>query len=360
MTFKICLVIPSMHSGGMERVMSELANNFANRTDVEVSLVMYGLSPSVFFQLSDKIKVYSPEWEFNVKRRLWHTIRRMLFLRKIVKNIHPDTILSFGEYWNSFVLLGLFGLNIPVYVSDRCQPDKSLGRVHNLLRRIIYPTAAGVIAQTEKAKRIYDNLSLNKRIEVIGNPIRTIYNEPTTKRESIVLSVGRLIASKHHDLLIDIFVKCNMPGWKLIIVGGDAIKQNGMAQLQAKIKELKVEDSINLAGNQSDVDKYYQKSAIFAFTSSSEGFPNVVGEAMSSGIPVVAFDCVAGPSDLIVHGESGFLIPLFDIIEFQTHLGLLMKNSELRENMGYNAKKAINEFSVDAISDKYYCFIGRN
>jgi hypothetical protein len=87
----------------------------------------------------------------------------MRFLRKKVKNIDPDTILSFGEYWNNLVLLSLYGLKYPVYISDRSQPDKDLGRVQNRLRDLLYPKAAGFIAQTSKAKEICLNKRWNRK-----------------------------------------------------------------------------------------------------------------------------------------------------------------------------------------------------
>ena len=79
----------------------------------------------------------------------------ILFENYHKKTLNRTAVLSFGEYWNSFVLIALFGLKYPVFVSDRCQPDKSLGKFHDLLRKNLYPKAAGIIAQTEKAEEIY-------------------------------------------------------------------------------------------------------------------------------------------------------------------------------------------------------------
>ena len=140
-------------------------------------------------------------------------------------------------------------------------------------------------------------------LEIQFEELKTV--STALRKENIVLSVGRLIRSKHHDKLIEIFSHV-APGWKLIIVGDDSQKQNNMILLKDLIPKLNMNEKIILAGNQSDVDSYYLKSKIFAFTSSSEGFPNVVGEAMSAGLAVVAFDCVAGPSELIQSGETDF------------------------------------------------------
>ena len=195
-------------------------------------------------------------------------------------------------------------------------------------------------------------------ISVIGNPIRKIVGQDgSVSRENIVLMVGRLIKTKHQDKLIELFVKINKPGWKLVIVGYDHLKQNNMERLQSIVKALNAEDRVELAGKQSNVEAYYLKSKIFAFTSSSEGFPNVIGEAMSAGLPVVAFDCVAGPAEMITDNKNGFLIPLFDYALFEHRLSLLMNNELLREQMGMCAKESIQHFDVQHIGDRFYNFM---
>jgi GalNAc-alpha-(1->4)-GalNAc-alpha-(1->3)-diNAcBac-PP-undecaprenol alpha-1,4-N-acetyl-D-galactosaminyltransferase len=354
---RICLVIPSLHTGGMERVMSELAHYFCEKAECEVHLVLYGLTREIFYEIPANIIIHKPAFEFDNSKRTWNTIKTLWFLRTKFKTIQPDTILSFGELWNNFVLLTTIGLNYPVYISDRCQPDKSLGKLHDSLRKLLYPRAKGIIAQTQIAKEIYSNQFKHNNIEVIGNPIRAVQLNDQIEKENIVLSVGRLIKSKQHDELIKLFVKINKPNWKLVIVGDDALKQNNMSKLKVLIKELNAEENIILAGKQNDVDTYYLRSSIFAFTSSSEGFPNVIGEAQSAGLSVISFDCIAGPSDLIKNNQNGYLIPLNNYEKFEEKLLYLMESDEERIRLGDNAKKTISEFEATKIADKFYNFI---
>lgn len=354
---KICFVIPSLQAGGMERVMTELVKYFLKKRNLELHLVLYGMNRTVFYSVPDEVIIHKPKFKFNNKRRLLSTVRTLFFLRKTIINIRPASILSFGEYWNSFVLLARFGMNVPVYVSDRCQPDKSLGIHHEFLRRFLYPKSAGVVAQTSIAKKIYTKKSLNHNIKVISNPIYKVSTKGVSGKENIVLTVGRLVRSKHHDRLIRIFKKVSRPGWKLVIVGGDALKENGMIRLKALVQELEMDDQVELPGTVSDIDSYYRKSKIFAFTSSSEGFPNVIGEAMSAKLPVIAYNCVAGPSDLISDRETGFLINLFDDTEYAERLKLLMVNADLRMQMGRQAQKKIKKFDIRNIAEEYYSFI---
>ncbi len=354
----ICLVVHSLQAGGMERVMAELAGYFSTRHEVSVHVILYGINREIFYPLPASATVHKPSFLFNTKHRKLSSFKTLLYLRRKIKVLKPDAILSFGEYWNNFVLLATRGLPYPVYVSDRSQPDKSLGKLQDKLRQILYPSAKGVIAQSEMAKSIYQKYYRHSNISVIGNPIRDIQAlNGNPERENIILMVGRLIATKHQDKLIELFSKIDIPGWKLVIVGYDHLKQSHFARLQGLIEQLNISDRVTLAGKQYDVDAYYLKSKIFAFTSSSEGFPNVIGEAMSAGLPVVAFDCVAGPSELITDDKNGYLVPLFDYALFREKLELLMKDEKKRKQMGEAARKDIQNFSVEVIGKKFETFL---
>ena len=78
---------------------------------------------------------------------------------------------------------------------------------------------------------------------------------------------------------------------------------------------------------------------------------------MSAGLPVVAFDCIAGPSDMIEDGKSGFLVPLFDYATFETRLGMLMEDAGLRERLGQAAQVSIKRFSIEKIGQQFSQFL---
>src|SRR5699024_3351657 len=86
---KIALVLPTLKSGGMERVMSILANYFAGKSDIEVHLVLYGKKHVLFYRLSEKVIVHKPERLFNDKYRQLEAFRRMVSLRKKIRKINP-------------------------------------------------------------------------------------------------------------------------------------------------------------------------------------------------------------------------------------------------------------------------------
>jgi GalNAc-alpha-(1->4)-GalNAc-alpha-(1->3)-diNAcBac-PP-undecaprenol alpha-1,4-N-acetyl-D-galactosaminyltransferase len=169
--------------------------------------------------------------------------------------------------------------------------------------------------------------------------------------------VGRLIQSKHQDLLIKMFARVSPPDWTLMIVGYDHLKQRHMERLKEMARELGVEKQVIFTGKSDHIEELYLTSSVFAFTSSSEGFPNVIGEAMSAGLPVVAFDCIAGPSEMIQDGVTGFLAPLFDEPAFEAKLELLIHDKGLRKEMGARGRERIKDFSKEKIAERFFQFI---
>ena len=357
MNKKICLVIPSLQAGGMERVMAQLLDSFSYEPDSEIHLILYGVNRNIFYSVPNNINIHYPDFVFDNNMRFFHTLKTMKFIRSKIKTIKPSSILSFGEYWNSLILISLIATKNRIFISDRCQPNKSLGKFHEILRRYLYPKATGIIAQTEQAKEIFLKKYKNKNISVIGNPITIQKESSKIVRENIILSVGRLIESKNFDRLIKIFSEIDTNNWKLVIIGGDALKQNNLKKLKALVFDLGMEDKIELTGVVNNPEIYYQKSKIFAFTSSSEGFPNVIGEALSYGLPVITYNCVAGPSDLINDTKNGFLIDVYDDDNYKRKLTEMMKNNTLLTYLQKNTVESVKKFSKDYIAKKYYEFI---
>jgi glycosyltransferase involved in cell wall biosynthesis len=336
----------------MERVMSELAVCFAQRSnEIEVHLIVLGRSEKFFF-IPEQVKVYEPEFVFNTKKRFLYTCKTIFFLRQTVKKINPEVLLSFGEIYNSFTILATLFLKTRIFVSDRSKPDKKWGRLNEYLRRLLYPRAAGIIAQTAFSKKFLSTEINHKNIRIIPNPVKP-FPISNHQKQNIILAVGRLITTKKIVILLEIFSKTKRAEWELWIVGDGPLRQS----LEKKASELGISSAVKFWGNQRDINQFYAKAKIFAFTSISEGFPNALLEALAAGLPSLSFDCVAGPSDLIENDINGYLIPEMNIEQYQFYLERLMYDDSLRDRLSLNASAGTKSYHIEMISDLYLKFL---
>jgi len=351
MSKKICLVLPTLKAGGMERVMSELANFLVRREHEVLVVLMY--KAEHFFTLDKKVKIIEPR--ISKTSNLLYAFYLFPYIRKTIKNFRPDSILSFGERYNSYVLLSSLGLKAPVFISDRSSPKKALSNFNIVLSKLLYPNAKGIICQTKSSGAVL-NSRLGKKtpsIKIIPNPLRKLEFGDSIPKEDLIIAVGRIVIEKRYDRLLDIYQKINNRDWKLLIVGDGPLKN----ELLTDIRNRNLESEVILQGNTKDVDHFYQKSKIYVLTSDSEGFPNTLCEAMGHGLPVISFDCIAGPGDIISNMENGILIDDGDVDAFAYELQKLLDDESLRTKLGENAKSINNELGTGNILREYENFI---
>ncbi len=335
-----------------------LANELAPQPGVTVDVILFGRTRDVFYELHPSVRVLKPAFDFDNRLRGLSTLRTIAFLRAALRRGAYDAAVCFGERWNNLAMLSALGLDEPMFVSDRSSPSLRLGWAQESLRRLLYPRATGVIAQTTRARDQASSRGLNRRIVVMPNPVAQVPPLPAEAREHIVLTVGRLIHTKHHDRLIRLFATLGDQPWKLVVVGDDAQGQHHRERLAALVASLGLSDRVSLVGAQRDVASFYARASVFAFTSSSEGFPNVVAEALAHGLPVVSYDCDAGPSDLIEDGTNGYLVPLFNDDVFSDRLRKLMVDDRLRASMSTAARESVRRFSAEQIAAGLLAIVG--
>jgi GalNAc-alpha-(1->4)-GalNAc-alpha-(1->3)-diNAcBac-PP-undecaprenol alpha-1,4-N-acetyl-D-galactosaminyltransferase len=335
----------------MERVMTQLAFYFAKHGSFEVTLIVMTKGEH-FYELPSSLLVVEPDFIHSHYSRLRFSWKTLKFLRQTLRQLQPDAVLTFGGKYNSFVLLASLGLRLRIFISDRSRPGISYGKFLDLVNPLIYKYATGIIAQTQQAKDYFARSVKHANIVVIGNPIKC-FESAHVQRENIILNVGRFIASKNQSILIEYFSKTNFKDWKLVFLGDGKYLKSGIQ----KAKDLGIENHVVFAGNQKEIDLYYLKSKIFAFTSVSEGFPNALGEAMAAGLACVSFDCIAGPGDIIDDDENGFLVPVGDDSTYINRLSRLMNNAELREKFGLKAQTKMERFEEAKIGKKFLDFM---
>ena len=165
------------------------------------------------------------------------------------------------------------------------------------------------------------------KIRVIENS-EQIINEPTLKKEKIIMFCGRLeYTSKRPDRLLNIWGKIQhrLPDYRLLIVG-DGDYREAMEQQIAK----EGLERVDMVGQQSDVGPYYRRASIVCLTSETEGWPLCMTEAQAHGCIPVAFGCTAGVRDILSpSGVNGFIVSPFDENEFaETLVHIAMMSEE--------------------------------
>ena len=163
--------------------------------------------------------------------------------------------------------------------------------------------------------------------------------------------MGRYVAQKGFDRLIDAWriVAEKHPDWILKIYGDGHLRD----QLQQQVEELRLTNCCFLEHSVSDVVSKFRESSLSVLSSRFEGFGLVIVEAMSCGLPVVAFTCHCGPRDIIADGKDGLLIPEGDIVGLADGINHLIEDEELRRGMGQEARRKAAEYKMDVVGAQW-------
>lgn len=346
-------MIPSLKIGGMERVCVSLANYLAQRTPHQIFLITLS-NKGLSFEIVGEVNVLQPDFDASELSFLAASYRAIRHLRGYLQYLRPASVLSFGDRYNSLVILATLGTGIPVFVSNRMNPHLSNGKMIDWLNFLFYRFSAGIVAQTQLAKELFTERYQHQNIAVIPNPYIVRDQLGNSSKEKIILNVGRFSDQKNQHLLVRYFNQLeNTLEWQVEFVGDGKKK----ALIEQELAQLLTGKKVFLVGFDKKISARYEQAAIFAFTSTSEGFPNALGEAMAAACAVISFDCPAGPADLIDHGVNGYLIPVGDHESYLLHLQKLMEDSELRSRFGKAAKEKMKSFSMEKIGDQYLNFI---
>lgn len=356
------LVISSLRRGGAERSVSILANYWAC-LDHQVSVVTiageesdeYSLSPDVTRVGFDLARVAR-----GPVHGAWNNLRRMWSLRRVAREYQPDVVVSFVTHTNLLALMTLWGTRIPVIAAERIDPSQlSVGVLRERMRDWLYPRAAAVVVQTQRAREVMKRKLRVGRCVVIPNPVPA--EDPDELREGaslrdlaqlplgakIVLAMGRLDPQKGFDLLIDGFSRLHpqQPAWHLIILGEGPAR----SQLEQQASRLQLASYVHLPGAVRAARKCLSDADLFVLPSRFEGFPNVLLEAMACRRPVVSFDCPSGPAEIIRNGYDGLLVENGDVAALAAAMLQLMQSSARRMELGNNALQVLERFSMGRI-----------
>jgi GalNAc-alpha-(1->4)-GalNAc-alpha-(1->3)-diNAcBac-PP-undecaprenol alpha-1,4-N-acetyl-D-galactosaminyltransferase len=348
---KILLVNFALTPGGTERHLSELANHLASEGYRIYFLLLR--KERIFFELDRQIQIIEPGYKYKNSKtgKFLYFLRIINFIRKNIKNLNPDLILNTA--FPFFFILSTFGLRNPVIISIRCDPGniKLIEgiKIPVLFRKMVYnKRVKAIIAQTTFARNVLSSQFNKAQIVTIPNFLK---NNPVVnrERENIVISAGRLKKSKGFNYLIEAFNVLKPSDWKLVILGEGPEKES----LNDMIGLYKLEDKVSILEYSTNIHEYYANSKVFAFTSLTEGFPNVLLEAMATPLACISFDINSGPREIISDGVNGFLVEAGDLNNYAAKLRLLMGDESLRKSFMAEAIKIRETYGWNNIRKQY-------
>lgn len=343
MKHNFLFVIGTMRKGGAERVMANIANSFKNDNVYIVTL----LDSGVEYKLNKNVRI------IDLSRKKHSNTMNVFFwikkLRKLIKELRPDSILSFIGRVNMITILANYGLNYKMIVSERNDPaNDGRGRLVLKLTNFLYRKADSIIFQTEYAKNCFSEKLYDKSI-IIENPVNVkIYDTNKNDSSDKVVCVGRLEKQKNHELLIKAFKNIHnyFPDLKLEIYGDGSLKDF----LNTMIIELEAQNYIFLMGKVDDIYSKINGSKLFVLSSLYEGFSNALLEAMYLHIPCLSSDC-AGSVDLIQDGLNGYLFNNGSCLDLEKKLVLALSNDNKEIIM--NANKTLKKYDPLIIEKKW-------
>jgi glycosyltransferase involved in cell wall biosynthesis len=357
---RFALVISSLRGGGAERVMATLANAWAAQ-GINVTLITLAARSSDSYPVDaavDRVDLRQAEHSRNLFDGLANNWARLHALRKAILGCQPDVVISFIATANILTLIATAGLRIPVIVAEHTFVGaKAPSGMRGILHGPLYRRAAAVVALTQRgAGHMQEKFGCPAT--VIPNPVPFPNDVGATSTEPehrdgnrAILAVGRLMPLKGFDLLIEAFAQVaeRHPDWKLRILGEGPAR----AELAQTIASRELSDRISMPGFTETVREEMQRADLFVLSSRFEGFPMALLEAMSEGLACISFDCETGPAELIEHRRNGWLVPANDTSALAEALDILMRDADLREQLGKRAGEVRKTYSLQAILDQW-------
>lgn len=320
-TAPISFFIHDLHSGGAEKITVQLANALAER-GYQVDLICKNFDGTYIENISSKVHA--------VAIGSCSPIGTVLFLYDYLKSIKPQVLYTILEKPS---LLGIIAAFLARYRKVvpcvHTNLDSYISLDHKMRRRFLktlvvlfYRYAPKIVVVSNSAavvlRRIFGS---HPSIEVIYNGFdlkdlqrqaeeKIISPFPENKDIPVFIACGRMVPQKGFDSLLRAFAQVRKDiSARLIILGDGPLKEN----LMGLVRELKISDDVAFPGFVSTPMAWFARSKVFVLSSRTEGFGNVLVEALASGLKVVSTDCPSGPAEILKAGQYGQLVPVDDI-----------------------------------------------
>ena len=350
--------------GGIERVLRDKMNYLVEHYGFDVHVVTTDQGPHpIPYPLNERVKVHDLDIRFHhqyrysgLKRILTYLKLQRLFkqrLKALIDEVKPDVMVCIRiESVNSIISvkgdIPLLCESHSMYYAFFYEKASLWYRLRFWWARKNLRKADCIVALTEGDandwRRSHPNVKVIPNVVHLNDTGR--YGSLQAKK---VIFVGRFSSQKDFGSMIDIWklVHLRHPDWELHAYGEGEQKK----RFQKEIEETDV--NITLHNPTPDIFEKYLESSILVMTSRYEPFGLVLPEAMSCGLPVVAFNCPYGPADIINDGVDGFLIEKRDKEKFAERICQLIENAELRHRIGSAAVKSVQRYLADEIMPKW-------
>ncbi len=342
----LLIVIGGMSRGGAERVLSLIANYFAEKGwNVYIALLLYN---EVGYSLNKNIKIIN--LTFGGGSRLDKLPKWIKFLRKNIKEIKPDVILSFVARIGILTHIASLGLNTKIVISERNDPSKDgRSKIVDFISYIIYPKSKAIVFQTYRASKYFDFLNLTNKY-IVPNPISVDCLAKYSVNYRIV-TVGRLTEQKNQKMLINAVnsIANKFPEVSLDIYGEGNLKR----ELKKQIDVLDLSDKVKLKGNVFNIHQEIATASLFVLPSNYEGLSNALLEAMMMGLPCISTKC-AGSDEYINNGVNGLLVDIDNQKQMEDAIEYMLSNRNEAIRMGNEARKTSICFEKNKVLDKWY------
>jgi len=355
--------------GGIEKVLAQKLNYLSEIATNSIYLITSEQKGNPFcYPISDK--VIHIDLGVNYKRSLsyfsglnFSKLPKHIFrLRKQLNIIKPEVLVvcnyAFDFYFIPFITNGI--KTIKEFHSSR-QNYKTIYRNTSFSNKVIYNLNILIerkydhlVVLNKDEKQFYNS----KNLVVIPNAALEINKNDNLERKNIIIAAGRIAEVKQFDHLIKAWslLAKNYLDWEVHIYGsGDEAMSR---QLKQMIVDLGL-DSIHLKGVTSNLSSKMQEASIYALTSHMECFPMVLLEALSSGLPVVSYDCPNGPRNILTAKEDGLLVSPNNIDKFAEAIELLINDKVKRDEMSVVGKQNVQRFNEKSVMMKWLNLFGK-
>lgn len=353
---KLCIFIADItHTGGIERVVSLLCNQFAiSHQDLDIEIVsQFKSSQSLAYDFAGTKITYLSNKDHDAKphslKRMFRSLGNVFNVRKHFKNNKYDVIIA--QAFPNNVLLYLAGIPLKNVIAAE---HVYYGYYGNLLKKIrlhIYKKCRKIVVLTSKDKECYDRCLPPEQTCVIPNPVVLSEKFISPLDSKIAIAVGRIQYQKGFDTLVNVFKKVHekYPDWTVRIYGDGNLRP----ELEQQILDSGLKGIVKLMGRSNEIYKKLREAAFFILSSRFEGFPMVLIEAQSQGIPIVSFDCPNGPSDIIENGVNGILVKNQNNDALYNGICYMIEHPEERKTMGKKALENVDKYSSVVICDMW-------